>query len=181
MQLPSISYNEVVKIVGTYIQNLSELSTGKVLNIDTAQGVDLSVLVNSNESISLDLDNSFILFEVVETTNEFNNFISNVDSDIMESVISYTCNIHIYGVSAHKLSQNLLSKFKNSAIALELRNSGLYIHNFSFPTSIKEFINNTFWPRCDFSISFYTRFITKLNNPVEYFDIDNKPDIKIIL
>ena len=160
--IPSITYEDIIRKLRPKISEQTGIPLDRIHNAVSVRGADLYKLISETESMSYSLGDVFIVFELVEETDELNTVLHEVDESI-SSIACFNFNLKIYGNACHQVSQEILMRFKTEDVAFNMRNEGIFIRGISFPTSINEFINNTVWPRCDMSIKIAVRFNT---NPV---------------
>lgn len=161
--IPSITYDNIIRKIKSTLATQAELSQKLFFNATSIRGADI---FNSNtglESEPLWTSNVFVVFEMLEDDNG-KNVVLHEQDDSISSISSFKFNLKIYGDECHNVSQKILMRFKTEEVALDLRNSGIFIDSISFPTCINEFINNTLWARCDMSLNIQVRFNI---NPVD--------------
>lgn len=164
--IKSTTYYDIVKILRNEVIKQSGLDPNSVINAVTARGPDLLDMLNNLESYSFDLKDSFIVFELIETTSSDDNYYTTELDDSLSSYTNYNFKMIIYGNYSHDLGQTLLLRFRSASVSLDLRNQGIYIKDVDYPISNNEFINNTYWPRVDMSINIQTRFnIDQIHKP----------------
>lgn len=163
--IKSTTYYDIVKLLRTEIINQTGLDPYNVINAVTARGPDLLKFIDSKETYSFNLNDSFIVFELSEIVNSDNLYTSDYNNESnsyeLNSYINYSFKLMIYGNYSHDLGQKLLLQFRSADVSLKMRNEGIFIKGVTFPTSNNEFINNTYWPRVDMNINIQTRFTTK--------------------
>lgn len=157
--IASITYENIIIKLRKKLAEQTGISLDRIFNAVTVRGPDLFKLISESESMSFDLGDSFIVFELKEDDND-NNTVLREQDDTMSSISSFNFDLKIYGNACHTVSQNILMRFKTEEVAFGLRSEGIYIKGIGFPTSINEFINNTVWPRCDMSLKLQVRFNT---------------------
>ena len=163
MSLPSTSYENIIRTIRPVLSEQSGIDINRILNAISVRGPDLLKLISESQSMSFDLGDCFIVFDLIESDPE-EAVVLHEEDDSTSSIAPFDFTLKIYGNASHQVSQNILTRFKTESVALYLRSKGIYIHGITFPTAIHEFINNTVWPRCDMSLHIIVRFNVK---PVE--------------
>ena len=161
MILKSLNYECLVKILYETLLKTTGLDKQCILNKDTITGPTLNKLVSEKDATSFDINDCFMLFEIIETPEIQNNYVTREDDNSISSIMSYDFNITTYGNHCHNLSQIIISNFKNDDLLINLREKGVYVNGVSYPTNVKEYINNVLWVRNDFKIHAYIRFNTR--------------------
>lgn len=157
--IQAITYENIIREIRPELSEQSGIDLNRIMNAVTARGPELSKLLSSSQSVSFSLSDAFIIFELVEDDNQ-DNFVTHEEDESLSSISSMSLNLKIYGNAAHKVSQEILMRFKTEEVAMKMRGKGIFINGISFPTSINEFINNTVWPRCDMTLHLKVRFNT---------------------
>ena len=167
----ALSYEDIIKILGGFLDTYSGLAPTRILNADSIRGTDLSEVISDHETYSPSVSSSFLLFELIEDQNKDHFVTSGSEDNSMMTIQSYNFHIMLYGNEAPTDAQKLSALFKQSDSALGLREAGVYIHGVGPIEAINEFINNTLLLRRDLMIGIQTRFeFTKIGKTSEYFD-----------
>lgn len=146
---------EIDKILRNVIIQQSELQADRVLNALSIRGTDLEKQIQTDEYISIDLNNSMILFEVYSRNSENNMTMEEDDeNNSLTSYCSFMIKLIIYGNTSKMLAQKLKARFESQYIRNKLYDSGIHVDNVSEIETISEFINSTIWLRNDLSILF---------------------------
>ena len=165
--LKAITFDELTKILYSKLILFSGLDRTQIRNADGLQGSNIEKLIDSTKIESLQINDSFIIFEIVESPDRLN--IDEEDDDTISSIIEYKFIVRCYGWPSAILAQQILARFKTNDNLLELRSKGIYINNISTIDPIKEFINNIWWPRRDFTIKMLVRYSTQKVDPSSVF------------
>ena len=165
--LKAIDYNVLTKILYNKLILFSEIEKTQIRNIDGLQGADIEKLISSTKIDSLELSDSFIIFEIIENSDMLRTIEEN--DNTISTVISYDFIVRCYGRPAHMLANKILARFRTDDNLLDLRSKGIYANNLEPITTTKEFINNLWWPRCDFTIKMIVRYSTPKNKEGGYF------------
>ena len=163
-----VTYEDIIKILGAEITNQTGIKKDMIKNAYSIRGSNLAKHLSSTETNTINLDNAFIVFELIESEDEKNVTVNEEESTNI--IQNYNYNLKIYGNSCHKISKEILARFKSHEVMFSLYGKGIWITSISFPQAINEFINNTLWPRCDLTIN-----IRVLHNIVH---INNSEEIK---
>lgn len=165
--LKPITFDELTKTLYSKLILFSELDRTQIRNADGLQGANIEKLINSTKIESLQINDSFIIFEIIENQDRLN--ICEENDDTISSIIGYDFIIRCYGWPSPILSQQILARFKTDDNLLDLRSKGIYINSISTIDPIKEFINNIWWPRRDFTIKMLVRYSTQKLDPSSVF------------
>lgn len=168
--LKSLEYDEIVSIIYQNLIKCTNLDCTNIRNIDGLQGASLTHLISSVKYDSIHIKDSFIIFELVEDSDQF--YISKTASG-NEMVSSYNLYLKCYGNPSHTLIKQFLCRFKTDDNLIDLNHQGIYISSIDSPSNHKEFINNILWPRCDITIKLTTRYEID-NTDNNYFDTNLK-------
>lgn len=168
--IKSITYEDIIREVRPELGTQTGISLDRIMNAASARGPDLSKILSSSQSASFNLTDCFIIFELVEDDNQ-DNFVTYEEDGSVSSLSSMSFNLKIYGNAAHKVSQEILMRFKTEDVAMKMRGKGVFINGISFPTAINEFINNTIWPRCDMTLHLKVRFNTGILDSPGVFSV----------
>jgi len=168
--IPYITYTDLIIKIREAIITQSELNGNSVINAVSVRGPALSKLISDNESTSLNLNDGFIIFELLENKDSENNIILQNPNDSSDNVSEYKLLLKIYGNHCHELSQKLVSRFKMESVIMDLYEKGIWAKNISFPETINEFLNNTVWPRCDLEITIIVRYNIKAISNIPFIE-----------
>lgn len=170
--IKATTYKETVKKLLEILETYSGIDTNRIFNALSVRGTDISVIISENEdpiSLSPNLSESFVLFELIEDPTGENYITPNGDK--MDTIQTYIFHLLIYGNQSVMDSHKISTIFKTPNIALELRNSGIFIKGVSSIEPNDEFINDTLYLRRDLDISLQTRYSFDMVIPdVEYFE-----------
>lgn len=163
--------HEIEKIIGDMLVKQSQLDKSRIMNGLTPRGADLSKFVTENVKLSYDLFDTVIIFEILSSEAENINFTEQEaeGTDIRESAC-FEAKIIIYGNESMQMAKKLKSRFESEKVRYDLLNSGLYLIDTSYASSINEFVNNTIWLRADWSF--------KIACEMKYEQIDTMPEIE---
>lgn len=176
--IPSINYENIIITLGSFLDTYSGINPNRILNADSVRGTDLGELISSTESYSPTLGSSFVLFELLESTED-DNFVTKDENETnMITIQNYNFHLMIYGNSSPNDAQKLSALFKQSNNALMLRDKGIYIRGVSRIEPNNEFINNTLILRRDLFIRLECKnTFEKIGKDVGYFDDSQNIDI----
>ena len=169
---PSITYENIIKFLRNEIIKQSQLPSDRVLNALSIRGTNLTKVLNEIIEESYEVDDSFILFELVYVDNGNNVVIPN--DEYMTSISNFNFNLHIYGNNSYMVAQKIWTGLRNENAALNLVEQGIHVNGVTFPQTINEFINNTLWIRHDLTIKFEVKFDIPNVTKTEYAKIPNK-------
>ena len=144
--------HEIEKIIGDMLVKQSQLDKSRIMNGLTPRGADLSKFVTENVKLSYDLFDTVIIFEILSSEAENINFTEQEaeGTDIRENAC-FEAKITIYGNESMQMAKMLKARFESEKVRYDLLNSGLYFIDDSATQSMNEFVNNTVWPRTDWS------------------------------
>lgn len=151
--IPSIKYYNLVQRVRTLLLNSSNLPENRVINATSVRGPDIFKILDDTTMISPDLSDMFIIFEIKEDESSMNYYGYTTDNNTGQIIMPYTCLIKLYGSKCHDKSLEIISTIKSPTNIDNCRNNGFWITGITMPTAVNDFINNTVWPRTDFSIN----------------------------
>ena len=156
--IPYTTYTDLIIKTREAIITQSELSDQFVINAVSVRGPALNKLISNNESTSLNLNDGFIIFELLrDTESNDNTVLEDDDLDSSDVINRFRLLLKIYGNNSDSIAQKLLARFKMKSVLMNLYDQGIWVRNISFPETINEFINNTVWPRCDMEMNIVIR------------------------
>lgn len=161
------NFNNLISTFRMMLIKQSELESNRVLNANSVRGQDLSKLTNNNIYTSYKTDDLVMLFEFFENSNDSN--VSFTLDDTINQYTSYKVKLIIYGNTSGILANKLKSRLLSSKVQNDLYEFGIYIESISDLETVNEFINNTYWNRCDINININCRY--------EYSQIDTDEKI----
>lgn len=159
------SLSELEKNLREILIEYSELDGKFVLNALSLYGTYLSER-NKNILSGLTVDDVMLLFELVSTQST-----NNVSQTINNNVVterSYELKLMSYGNSAEQVMIKLLSRLYTQESRNRLHSLGIHLYDSSEFISINDYINETMFPRTDFSIKFSCEYNIELPQHVEY-------------
>lgn len=146
------SIKEVDKIIGDMLVKQSKLQRGSIVNGCSIRGVDLSKFVTEKVKLSYDLSDSVIIFETKTNNNDDIDF-TEVEKDVVRESLSLEVSVIIYGNQSLALAKALKARFESEKVRNDLLDKEVYLSSVNEITFMNEFINETIWPRADFSMS----------------------------
>lgn len=146
------SIKEVDKIIGDMLVKQSELQRGSIVNGCSIRGVDLSKFVTEKVKLSYDLSDSVIIFETKTSNNDDIDF-TETEKDVVRESLSLEVSVIIYGNQSLALAKVLKARFESEKVRNDLLDKEVYLSSVNEITFMNEFINETIWPRADFSMS----------------------------
>ena len=146
------SIKEVDKIIGDMLVKQSELQRGNVVNGCSARGVDLSKFVTEKVKLSYDLSDSVIIFEIKSSNNNEVDF-TEAENDVVRESLSLEVSVIIYGNQSLTLAKMLKARFESEKVRNDLLDKNVYLSSVNEISFMNEFINETIWPRADFTMS----------------------------
>ena len=167
--LPYTTFNDVIINLRKVIIDYVGIDNNRVLNATTVRGADLAKIINESQLNSFNLNDSFIVFELKESTDK-DYYIINENDDENSLISRYHMDLKLYGNACHVISHKILSTFREEMILQDLYEKGIHFTGITYPESANEFINNTLWKRCDLTIHLETRMNVEKNKKDEYFD-----------
>ena len=170
--------HDIDKIIGNMLVKQSELDKSRIANAITPRGVDLAKFITDKVKLSYDLHDVVIIFEVVSTESDGINFteIEKDSSNIRENA-AFEVKITIYGNEAIRTAKILKARFESEKVRTDLLNDGLYLIDTTYVQSINEYVNETMWPRADWSFRIACEMnITQVD---DMHDIDNIDELNV--
>lgn len=146
------SIKEVDKIIGDMLVKQSGLQRGNIVNGCSIRGVDLSKFVTEKVKLSYDLSDSVIIFETKTSNNDDIDF-TETENDVVRESLFLEVSVIIYGNQSLALAKTLKARFESEKVRNDLLDKEVYLSSVNEITSMNEFINETIWPRADFSMS----------------------------
>lgn len=146
------SIKEVDKIIGDMLVKQSELQRGSIVNGCSIRGVDLSKFVTEKVKLSYDLSDSVIIFETKASSNDDVDF-TEAENDVVRESLYLEVSVIIYGNQSLTLAKKLKARFESEKVRNDLLAKEVYLSSVNEITSMNEFINETIWPRADFSMN----------------------------
>lgn len=162
------SFEQIIRIIRQEIIDQTELDGKAVVNATSVRGPAFIKFLDEYQTVSPDLSNVFIVFEVLENSESDQNFLFEHDDESADVVVPYSFNLKIYGSQCHFLAQQLMVNLRNPNVATNLFNKGIWLTEITSPIGQNELINNTIWPRCDMSIHFTVQYNITKKYPTEY-------------
>lgn len=163
--IPAITFEDIIKIIGAEILAQTGIPKDMFKNITGIRGSSLAKRLSDTEFNSINLNDTFIVFELNEDEDHSNNVTINEYDDTVNSIVAYNFNLKIYGNKCHIVSQQILTRLKSRQIAYKLHGLGIWLTEITFPVNQNEFINNTLWPRCDLTLKLRVRHNISLVTP----------------
>lgn len=168
--LPYTTFDDIIKNLRKVIIEHVGLDNNRVLNTTTVRGADLAKIINESQLNSFNLSDSFIIFELRESTDNTDYYIID-ENDLENSIITrYSMDLKLYGNACRVVSLKILSVFREQYILQDLYEKGIHFTGISKPESANEFINNTLWKRSDMTIHLEARIKVEKSKQDEYFD-----------
>jgi hypothetical protein len=164
-QIKAITYDDALILVRKEIISFTGIASALVINATSIRGPDVVKMINTQISISPDLSNTFIVFEMTENQDEVFGATQQDDS-VQGVVMPYDFNLKIYGTKCHEYADKILADFRLPKTVTALWDEGVWVYGVSRPESVNEIINNTVWPRCDLHISFETRLDVAISDKI---------------
>lgn len=142
--------HDVEKIVGNMLVKQSDLDRSRIANAITPRGVDLSKFITDNVKLSYDLHDIVIIFEVTATDVDGINF-TEAESNLIRENAAFEVKVTTYGNESLAMTKILKARFESEKARADLLEEGLYLIDTSSGQSINEYLNDTMWPRTDWS------------------------------
>lgn len=173
--------HDIETIVGNMLVKQSQLDKSRIVNAITPRGVDLSKFVTEKVKLSYDLNDVVIIFELLATEIEDINFTEigdgDKDSNIRENS-AFEVKLTIYGNEALGMAKILKARIESEKVRTDLLDKGLYLIDVQQIESINEYLNETMWPRADFSFRIACEMsIAQVDDMTEIANVD-KLDIE---
>ena len=173
--IKAIKYEDIIKVLGKFLDTYSGIKPDNILNADSIRGTDISEMISESQSYSPSVSKSFVLFELLEDENGEHFATSGTASNQMITIQTYNFHLMIYGNSAPTDAQKISAIFKQADDALELHENGVFVKGVSPIEPINEFINNTLLLRRDLNIKIEVKFnFNNIGKDVGVFDEDQE-------
>lgn len=198
--------DQLVEIVRNMLIAQSELSSERVLNSLSLQGVELDKLLEEQIYNSIDQQDTTLLFELISLDSNSNVSMEETDSynakeltcspfticspntitgDLkLDTSITYykmyQLKIILYGSSSSAVALQLAGRLRTSKVRTNLYSSGIYLEKVSEPDAINEFKNNIVWLRNDINIDLGVKYSIPQIDTDEAYDNVNKLIIRRI-
>ena len=166
------SFHDIEKVVGEALLKQSQLDRAHILNGLSVRGVNLAKYITDTVSLSYDLNDCVLIFEVVPVENDNINVTEEIEDDMILQYIYNEVKVVIYGNESYNLATLLKSRLESEKNQYDMFIKGVSLLKSSVCTSITEFINETIYPRADFS--FYV--VSELHHT----QVDTMNQIKIV-
>lgn len=151
LNLPSADYDIIRENIRKIIIESLNVNQNNIRNAASMYGSNLTKLISVFESMSYNRDETFMVYELLESKID-NTYIIKESDGSSTSVQDYDYNIKIYGEKSHNMVQKIMCLFKEPDIILLLRKFGVRVIGIPQPDTTHELINNVFWTRCDITI-----------------------------
>ena len=152
---------ELEKIVGNIIYKESGLTKDRIINAMSVRGPQLSKLITDKVKLSYDLNDVAIIFEITNRNNDDVNFSEEINEDEIRNNLALKVSIICYGNASNNVVNILRARLLSERVRLEFLENDVYIAEVSSATSLNEFINETVWPRTDFTINIDVEMLVK--------------------
>lgn len=167
--LPVISdFKEVAAVVREYLNTYCQIDLEKIVSVLAVRGADLSKPISATELNSINLSDTFVVYEIREDDSQ-DYFVFDEDDFTDTIVTNIIIDFKIYGKRCADTIRNIIVSFKNEGVLRRLYSKGIYYKGITKPTSHNEFFNNTMWPRRDISFKAQIRTLVDKPIPTEYF------------
>ena len=160
--------NETIKCIRKAIIKNLEISGNRVLNGLSVRGADLQKIIDECNLGSFDLNDSFMVFEIVK--DDENYFIMKETETKVSNIGNFRLDFRIYGNACYTIGMKMQAMFKDEDVLYDFYENGIRAKDTSKLSSINEFINNTLWPRCDLSFKYQIRFEFETPETNNYFN-----------
>lgn len=165
--------HELEKILRNVLAKQAQLNKNRVLNALSIRGQDLVKYLDSLISVSIDADDTLLIFELHTDDNE--NCVDDIEED--ESItkyMSFKLSVIIYGNNSINLANILTSRLQTSKVLYDTKEQGVLITDVSTSLSINEIINESIWQRTDFDIYVSCQMnIAQVDEFNEYENVNN--------
>lgn len=175
--IPSVTYEDIIKILGNEICTQAVIERNMMKNATSVRGSDLAKKLSSTETNSINLRDTFIIFELIEDNDASDDVSINEPDDTANLLMRYDFNLKIYGNSCHQTAQTIMARLKSHEIAMKLYSKGIWLIQVTFPQAVNEFINDTLYPRADMTIKIKVRHNIPFLEKTGY--IENISELKI--
>lgn len=153
------------KIVGNMLVRQSGLDRSRIINGHSVRGVNLSKFVTDNVKLSYNLSDSVIIFEIDPANNDDVNITEESESGNIRQFVYVEVKVIIYGQEASILAKTLKARIESEEVRNDLLLQEVYMSKVKDIVVVNDFINETIWPRADFSINLaYEIEITKIDS-----------------
>lgn len=142
--------HEIEKIIGNMIVKQSGLDRSRIANIASIRGVNLSKFITNSVSLSYNLSDVVILFEIVASDNRDINFTEKTKDDAIRESNCFDVKLICYGNESINIIKMLKARLESAVVRSALLDEGIYFVESSSCESINDFINETIYPRTDF-------------------------------
>ena len=167
--LPVISdFKEVAAVVREYLNTYCQIDLEKIVSVLAVRGADLSKPISATELNSINLSDTFVVYEIREDDSQ-DYFVFDEDDFTDTIITNVIIDFKIYGKRCADTIRNIIVNFKNEGVLQRLYSKGIYYKGITKPTSHNEFFNNTMWPRRDISFKAQIRTLVDKPIPTEYF------------
>lgn len=170
------NFHSVEKIIGDTLLQQSELEQGRIINGLSTRGVSLSKFITDNVLLSYDVLDSVIIFEITTADNNDINFTERDNNNIREGCM-YEVKVIAYGNDSINLIKKLKARFESARVRNDLLQQGIYLIESSSSISVNDFINETIYPRTDWS--FTIAYETEISLLDDEQPIDSYSDVEI--
>ena len=171
--IPAVTFEDIIKIIGNEILLQTGIPRDMFKNVTGVRGSSLAKRLSETETNSINLNDTFIVFELNEDDDTSYNTTINEDDDTVNLITAYNFYLKIYGNNCHTTAQQIITRLKSRQVVYKLHGLGIWLTEITFPTNTNEFINNTLWPRCDLTLKLRVRHNISLVNPEGEFSDEN--------
>ena len=171
--IPAITFEDIIKVIGNEILEQTNIRRDMFKNVTGVRGSSLAKKLSDTELGSINLNDTFIVFELNEDEDTSNNVTINESDDTVNLFTAYNFFLKIYGNKCHTVAQQILTRLRSRLVSFRLRGRGVLLTEVTFPVNQNEFINNTLWPRCDLTIKLRVRHNISLVKPEGEFSDEN--------
>ena len=160
--------NDTIKCIRKAIIDYLEISGNRVLNGLSVRGADLQKIIDECNLGSFDLNDSFMVFEIVKDEEDY--FVMKETETKTSNIGSFRIDFRVYGNACYTIGMKMQAMFKDEDVLYGFYENGIRAKGTTNLTSINEFINNTLWPRCDLSFKYQIRFEIERPDTDNYFN-----------
>lgn len=170
------SIHQLEKTIGDMLLKQTELKRSRIVNGLSIRGADLSKFITDNVSLSYDVSDVALIFEISAMNEDSINITEAEDDSIREDAcfeVSLTC----YGNESLLKMKQLKARLESDKVRYDLSEEGVYFIDASSIIQINDFLNETIYPRT--SMTFRIACELQVSLVDDFNEIEAKPDIAI--
>lgn len=174
------SIHQLEKIIGDMLLKQTELKRERIINGLSIRGVDLSKFITDNVSLSYDVSDIVLIFEI-SAMNENTINISEAEDDGIREDVCFEVSITCYGNESLFKIKQLKARLESDKVRYDLSKEGVYFIDASSIIQINDFLNETIYPRTSMTFRIACELQVNVVDDFKSFEDENGISIETTL